>query len=183
MTTSQPQPALRPGLTYRESMVVADRHTVPRVAPEWPGFVDMPAVFATAMMIGFIEQTCVTALRPYLSDGQRTVGTHVDVSHLAATPEGAAVTATVTLTELDGRNLRFDVACHDEAGLIGAGTHHRAVVDLAKFIRRVDSRRPATTPGPARGEHPAQQPAVVTDQRPRPDQILGRALLTHEPQQ
>ncbi|WP_433683967.1 thioesterase family protein [Nocardia sp. CA-119907] len=124
-------------MTHRETMIVDERHTVPYVAPEWRGFADMPPVFATAMMIGFIEQTCVTALRPYLSDGQRTVGTHVDVSHVAATPQAMTVTATVTLTEFDGRNLRFDVSCHDESGLIGAGTHCRAVVDLDTFMRRV----------------------------------------------
>lgn len=137
MTTPRRPRSVQSGLTHRENMIVAASHTVPCVAPEWPGFVDMPPVFATAMMIGFIEQTCVNALRPHLSDGQRTVGTHVDVSHVAATPEGMTVTATVTLVEVDGRNLRFDVSCHDESGLIGAGTHRRAVVDFDNFMRRV----------------------------------------------
>ncbi|MFI6363953.1 thioesterase family protein [Nocardia sp. NPDC050630] len=107
----------------------------------------MPPVFATAMMIGFIEQTCINGLRPHLSDAQRTVGTHVDVSHVAATPEGMTVTATVTLVEVDGRNLRFDVSCHDESGLIGAGTHRRAVVDFDAFMRRVADK---TAPIPTR---------------------------------
>jgi fluoroacetyl-CoA thioesterase len=60
-------------------MTVAPFHTVPEVDDSWPGFKDMPPVFATAMMIGFIEQTCIEALRPYLTAEQRTVGTHVDV--------------------------------------------------------------------------------------------------------
>jgi fluoroacetyl-CoA thioesterase len=132
-------------------MVVAARHTVPGVAPEWPGFADMPPVFATAMMIGFIEQTCITALRPYLSTDERTVGTHVDVGHVAATPEGMTVTVTVTLVEVDGRNLRFDVACHDESGLVGEGTHRRTVIDYDKFTRRVaDKKSAATRPAPGR---------------------------------
>lgn len=122
-------------------MVVTARHTVPHVDPDWPGFADMPPVFATAMMIGFIEQTCITALRPYLPGHQRTVGTHVDIGHTAATPEGRTVTATVTLVEAAGRSLRFEVSCHDESGPIGAGSHRRAVVDSDAFIARLAERK------------------------------------------
>lgn len=131
---------LTTGLSHRERMIVTQAHTVPHVAPEWPGFVDMPPVFATAMMIGFVEQTCVTALRRYLSEGQATVGTHIDMSHLAATPEGVTVTAEITVTEVKGRTLHFDVACYDEQGLIGSGTHRRAVVDTTAFIQRAADR-------------------------------------------
>lgn len=136
-TLDEQHPTLRLGLSHREHMVVGAQHTVPHVEPSWPGFVDMPPVFATAMMIGFVEQTCITALRPYLSDKQRTVGTHVDVSHVAATPEGMTVTADITLTDIDGRTLQFDVTCHDESGLICSGTHRRAIVDIDAFINRV----------------------------------------------
>ncbi|MNH36783.1 Fluoroacetyl-CoA thioesterase [compost metagenome] len=97
----------------------------------------MPPVLATAMMIGFIEQTCIEGLRPFLLPGQRTVGTHVDVSHVAATPVGMKVTATVELVAVEGRALLFKVECHDEAGLIGAGSHRRAVIDLARFNERL----------------------------------------------
>lgn len=128
---------LRAGLKHSARMTVQDRHTVPRVEPAWAGFADMPAVFATAMMVGFIEATCIEALVPYLTPGQRTVGTHVDVSHVAATPVGMSVTATVELLEVHGRSLRFAVACHDDAGLIGEGTHRRAVIDLEKFNARL----------------------------------------------
>ena len=140
MTT--PHSAIPPiGLTHRETMIVTARHTVPHVEPDRPGFIDMPPVFATAMMIGFIEQTCITALRPYLPGHQQTVGTHVDIGHSAATPEGATVTATVTLVEIAGRSLRFAVSCHDGSGPIGEGTHRRDVIDSEAFIARVTTRK------------------------------------------
>jgi fluoroacetyl-CoA thioesterase len=121
-------------------MVVRPFHTVPEVDDTWPGFRDMPPVFATAMMIGFIEQTCIEALRPFLTPDQRTVGTHVDVSHVSATPVGQTVTAEVELTEQRGKVLTFRVTCRDEAGLIGEGRHERAVVALDRFIDRMRSK-------------------------------------------
>jgi fluoroacetyl-CoA thioesterase len=121
-------------------MVVRPFHTVPEVDDTWPGFRDMPPVFATAMMIGFIEQTCIEALRPFLTPDQRTVGTHVDVSHVSATPVGQTVTAEVELTEQRGKVLTFRVTCRDEAGLIGEGRHDRAVVALDRFIDRMRSK-------------------------------------------
>ncbi|WP_425569741.1 thioesterase family protein [Rhodococcus olei] len=75
-------------------------------------------------------------MRPYLTDDRRTVGTHVESSHLAATHEGVTVTADVTLIAVDGRTLHFDVACYDESGPIGSGTHRRAIVDDATFVPR-----------------------------------------------
>lgn len=92
--TQESRPTLRAGLRHTERMVVTPSHTVPRLA-DWPGFSDMPPVFATAMMVGFMEQTCIQALRPYPEEGQRTVGTYVDMSHVAATPVGMEVEAAV----------------------------------------------------------------------------------------
>ena len=137
MTASEAGSGPQVGLTHSEDMVVEARHTVPQVAPDWPGFTDMPPAFATAMMIGFIENTCIQGLRPHLSAGQRTVGTHVDVSHIAATPAGMTVTATVELIETDGRSLHFKVSCRDDAGPIGEGTHRRAIIDAERFTQRL----------------------------------------------
>lgn len=145
MNTNADIPALAPGLRYRARQIVTERQTVPRVEPGWPGFSDMPPVFATAMMIGFIEQTCILALRPCLQSGQHTVGTHVEVSHVAATPVGMAVTAEVELVSVEGRSLLFKVACHDEAGLIGEGTHRRAIVDVARFLGKLEDKRRAAS--------------------------------------
>lgn len=131
-----PRPALQPGLCHSARMTVATQHTVPQVAA-WLGFADMPAVFATAMMVGFMEQTCIEALRPYLDAGQRSVGTHVDMSHVAATPMGMVVEARVELVEVQGKALMFKVACSDDAGLIGEGIHRRAIIDLKRFEERL----------------------------------------------
>lgn len=122
-------------------MIVTAAHTVPRVAPEWSGFAGMPPVFATAMMIGFVEQTCIAGLRPHLADSARTVGTHVDLSHSAPTPVGSSVTAEVTLTGVKGRSLQFEVVCFDDVGIIGSGTHRRAIVDVEEFMSAVEARR------------------------------------------
>lgn len=132
---------LQTGLRHSQQLVVRPRHTVPEIDATWPGFRDMPPVLATAIMIGFVEQTCVEALRPYLPAQQRTVGTHVDVSHVAATPVGMTITAEIELVAVDGKALRFRVRCSDEAGLIGEGTHERAIVDFEKFSKRVAEKR------------------------------------------
>ena len=99
---------LKTGLRHSEQLVVAPLHTVPEIDDAWPGFRDMPPVFATAMMIGFIEQTCVQALRPYLAAEQRTVGTHVDVSHVAATPVGMTITTGVELVAVEEESSAFE---------------------------------------------------------------------------
>lgn len=136
MTTQQP-PILAIGLQYSEQLTVESRHTVPEVDKSWSGFQDMPPVLATAMMVAFIEQTCILGLRSFLAPGQHTVGTYVDVSHIAATPVGMKITAEVELIGIDGKALLFKVTCRDEAGLIGEGTHRRAIIDVARFMQRL----------------------------------------------
>lgn len=113
---------------------------MPRVDTTWPGFKDMPLVLATAMMIAFVEETCIMGLRPFLPPGQGTVGIHVDVSHVAATPVGMNITAEVELTKVDGKSLHFRVSCRDEAGLIGEGTHRRAIIGVARFNQRLQEK-------------------------------------------
>jgi fluoroacetyl-CoA thioesterase len=97
----------------------------------------MPAVFATAFLVGFVEDTCVAALKPHLAAGQRSVGTHVDVSHSAATPIGMTVSCAVELVEVDGRKLKFKVLCTDEKGPIGEGFHARVLIDLERFLAKL----------------------------------------------
>jgi len=125
------------GLRHSEQMVVALHHTVPQIEKDWLGFKDMPPVFATAMMVGFVEQTCIQALRPYLSEGQHTVGTHISMSHVAPTPIGRTVTAHIQLNKVDGRMLEFKVSCEDDRNIIGEGTHRRAIINIEKFISRL----------------------------------------------
>lgn len=128
------------GLRHTASLRVDESLTVPRVSDHLPGFVDMPPVFATAFMVGFVESTCIEALRPWLDEGQGTVGTYVDISHVAATPVGMTVTAEVELIEVEGRSLRFRVSVSDEAGPVGEGEHQRAIIDRERFLARVNAK-------------------------------------------
>ncbi|MBQ2498786.1 MAG: thioesterase family protein, partial [Bacteroidales bacterium] len=80
-------------------------------------------VFATPMMIALMEQTCNESVTPYLEAGQGTVGTHINVSHCAATPVGMKVWCDSELIDVDRRRLTFKVTAFDEKGLIGEGTH------------------------------------------------------------
>jgi fluoroacetyl-CoA thioesterase len=116
---------------------VDERLTVPALTAAFAGFRDMPPVLATAFMVAFIEWACIETLVGYLGPGQRTVGTHIDVSHVAATPVGMTVTAEVELVAVRGRTLRFSVRCTDDAGLIGEGFHERAIIDQTKFMTRL----------------------------------------------
>jgi len=128
---------LTPGLAHTQRLRVTHALTVPAVSPAFPGFADMPPVFATAYMVGFLEWACVEALRPYLEPGEHTVGTQVEVTHQAATPVGMEVTALVELVETRGRKLRFKVTLWDEADLIGEGWHERALIERSRFLGRL----------------------------------------------
>lgn len=132
---------LKPGLRHAATIRVTEAMAVPASGRVFGSVVEMPAVFATTQMIGLVEWTCVAALQPYLAPNQRTVGTKVDMTHLAATPIGMAVTAEVELIEIDGRRLRFKVSCRDETDLIGEGFHERAVIDHDRFMQRLARKR------------------------------------------
>ncbi len=135
--TTEFVPGIVPGITHSLSLHVNDRLLVTAFIPDFPGFGDLPPVFGTAFMVGFMEWACIESVRPYLEDGWKTVGTHVYLSHLSPTPAGMKVTASVELMEVKGRTLRFRVDCHDECGLIGSGFHERTVIDPRRFMARV----------------------------------------------
>lgn len=101
------------------------------------GLVD---VFATPMLVALIEQTCYESVLPHLDEGQGTVGTLVNVSHLSATPIGMRVWCESELTEVDRRRLVFSVKAYDDCGLIGEGTHERFVIDTAKFMEKLKNK-------------------------------------------
>jgi fluoroacetyl-CoA thioesterase len=97
----------------------------------------LPPVLATPVMIMVMENAALNAIKPYLDPGQSALGTRVDVSHLAATPVGRKVTGLAEVTKVDGRRIEFTVQAFDEAEQIGAGTHQRTLIDLAKFAERL----------------------------------------------
>ncbi len=142
MGVDELRPGLKPGLRHSATIRVSEQLAAP--ASRWMlgAAADMPPVFATPAMIALIEWTCVAALAPYLAPHQRTVGTRVEMTHSAATPIGMNVTAEVELVEIDGRRLRFTVRCHDEAELIGEGSHERTIIDHARFMARL-ARKPS----------------------------------------
>ncbi len=97
-------------------------------------------VLATPMMIALMEMCSMKTVKPYLEEGQDTVGTHVNVSHVSATPVGMEVRFECELIEIDRRRLAFKVAAYDERGLIGEGTHERFIIDVEKFSVKVNSK-------------------------------------------
>ena len=98
------------------------------------------SVFATPMMIALIEKTASEGVKPYLEEGSTTVGTLVNVSHDAPTPEGMTATAVCKVKEIDGRRIAFDVVCYDDKTEIGKGTHERFIVKLDKFNQKAMSK-------------------------------------------
>jgi len=100
-------------------------------------------VFATPEMVRLMERAAVNALAPHLSAGQQSVGTLVNVKHLAATPLGATVTATAELIGVDGRRLTFRVSATDGMDNIGEGLHERALIDLERFEQKAAAKRAA----------------------------------------
>jgi predicted thioesterase len=91
-------------------------------------------------MITLIEEAALAAVEHLLPAGKQSLGTHLDVSHIAATPTGMKVTATAELTEIDGRKLTFAVSARDERDLIGEGTHQRVVVTADTFSAKVQEK-------------------------------------------
>jgi len=125
---------LKPGIEYVHTFKVPENKTVPFLYPESEEFVAMPEVFATGYLVGFLEWACIKAINPHIDWPQeQTLGTHIDVSHLAATPPGLELTAKVKLIEVDGRRLVFEVEAHDGIDTISTGTHERFIIIKEKF--------------------------------------------------
>lgn len=98
-------------------------------------------VFATPAMIALIEETAWRSVAPYLEEGCATVGTRLDVMHVAPTPVGMKVRCDVELTEVDGRRLVFSVSVADECGEIGRGTHERFIINEEKFQNKANAKK------------------------------------------
>ena len=97
-------------------------------------------VFATPMMVGVMENAALQAVDPHLPEGYATVGTHLDVKHLAATPVGMEVRAEAELIEMEGKRLKFHVIAYDEKEIIGEGFHSRYIIHLEKFMSTVNGK-------------------------------------------
>ncbi len=99
-------------------------------------------VFATPFMIAQMECAAADVVEPLLPPGYQTVGSLVNVRHLAATPLGGRVTARAVLTGVEGRKLSYRVEAYDDAGLVGEGEHERYIVEEARFVAKASARLP-----------------------------------------
>jgi fluoroacetyl-CoA thioesterase len=128
------KPSLKAGIKYQHRFVVPKTKTVPALYPESEEFVAMPEVFATGFLVGFLEWACIKAINEHIDwPREQTLGTHISVSHSAATPAGLEVTASVELIEVSGRKLVFSVQAHDGVEQISEGRHERFVIDRGRF--------------------------------------------------
>jgi len=132
--------SLAADIAYTLKFRVPREKTVPHLYPEAAPFREMPEVFATGFMVGFIEWACMEALAPYLEEGERSVGTMINVSHTAATPPGMEVTANVRCLEVNGKRTLWEIEVRDEVDLISKGTHERFTVNLEQFSARLKAK-------------------------------------------
>jgi predicted thioesterase len=122
---------IAPGLKGTAQLLVAPEHTAPFVGS------GRIAVLATPVMINVIEAAALNAVEHLLPSGYQSLGIHLDVSHVAATPVGLQVTATAEVVRVEGRTITFRVEAGDGVETIGGGTHQRVVVSVARFDERV----------------------------------------------
>jgi len=122
------------GREGRAELVVSDAHTAPRVGS------GRVRVLATPVMINLMEAAALDAVENLIPAGHQSLGTRLDVRHIAATPVGMRVRATAKLLAVDGRTLEFRVEAHDEKEPIGNGSHERVVVNVARFDQRIQKK-------------------------------------------
>ncbi len=126
--------AVKEGLKGRVDLTVGDQHTAPSVGS---GAIH---VLGTPVMINLMEAAALDAAEHLMPKGHQSLGIHVDISHVAATPIGMKVHATAKVTAVEGNRIRFRVEAHDEAEMIGEGTHERVVVKVERFDKRVQKK-------------------------------------------
>ena len=122
---------LQPGFTGHAELTVGEEHTAPRVGS---GLVH---VLATPVMINLFEAAALDAVDKHLDAGYQSLGTILNVRHIAATPVGLKVSAVARILKVEGRTVFMTVEAHDEKELIGDGLHERVVVNVEKFALRV----------------------------------------------
>jgi predicted thioesterase len=122
------------GLKGSVEMIVGEQHTAPRIGS------GRIRVLATPVMINLIEAAALAAVEQSLPEHHQSLGTHLDISHIAATPVGMRVRAIAEVVRVEGRTVHFRVRAEDERELIGEGTHQRVVVNVDRFDQRVQEK-------------------------------------------
>ncbi len=125
---------LKAGIKGHQELVVTQELTAKNMGS---GVMD---VFATPAMLALMEKTAFTSVASYLNEGCGSVGTKVDIEHVASSPVGMKITCDSELIEVEGRKLVFKVEAYDEKGLIGKGTHERFIVENKKFQEKTDNK-------------------------------------------
>jgi fluoroacetyl-CoA thioesterase len=125
---------LQPGLKGYIEITVGEEHTAPHVGS---GRVH---VLATPVMVNLMEAAALQAVEGLLPAGHQTVGTHLDITHTAATPVGMRVKAYAELTKVDKRTLTFSVHAEDSMERIGGGIHERIIINLERFDVRMQDK-------------------------------------------
>ena len=123
---------LRVGLVGETEVLVSDQNTAERFGN--PG----TKVFATPMLVSIMEEASIHAISTYLDESEGTVGTRVDIQHLAATPIGMKVKARATLVEIKGKKLVFQVEAFDDIEKVGTAIHERFIIDKTKFFAKIE---------------------------------------------
>lgn len=138
---------MRPGLEIGARSVfrrvVRPEEVVPRLFSDARAMDGMPHVLASAYMIGLFEWACVEQIAPFYEDGEGSLGTGFELTHVAPTPPGLMVTVETEIESMDGKFIWFKVRGHDGQDMIGEGRHQRAVVQWDRFTQKVASKRQA----------------------------------------
>ncbi len=131
----------------RVGMVAEEHHLVD--ASNSIVFTDarMPAVLATPWLVAYLEYAARNAIAPCLTENERSVGTYVEVEHIAPVPQGMTVVCRARVIMVDGPVVTFQVEAHDEQELVSKGLHRRRVIDVDRFKRRVDKKRASQSDG------------------------------------
>lgn len=128
---------LEVGLTGFLEQIVRDEDTASTIGS------GSLAVLATPVMIAAAEQACANLVQPFLDEGMSTVGTHLDIRHLAPTPVGMSFRVSCELTEINGRMLKFKVVINDEKERVGEGTHERVIINEERFLKKALGKKTA----------------------------------------
>ena len=128
------KPSLKPGLTAKREVTVDQERCIGFMGKEG-------AVYATPRMVSDVEYTCRDFLLQHLDEGEDSVGTHVSIDHLAATPMGLKATVDIRIAEVDRRKVTFEFTVRDPIEEVGRGRHVRFVADKAKSAERIAAKR------------------------------------------
>ena len=132
---------LKVGMMHELEYRVTRERTVPFLYPDPDEFLEIPEVFATGYMIGLMESCCIQALIPALEEGEESLGTFVQSTHVAPTPPGGTVKIYAKITELDGRRVRWGVLALDNLEEIGRGVIERTVIQWERFNAKLHAKK------------------------------------------